>query len=131
MGWLPKARENVSINDLAPVLAEILIRAKRDRIHKYGYGDELFVPEIKHYMQGRDWKISEGHLKKISKMLRNLGSDIAQTQLLEGLFRQSIYMTRKSEFNVDEVFANREEFEQKFHYDLMILIKGRMRELGL
>ena len=83
MGLFSSNRKNVSINDLSPILADILILDMRGILDHYSdYPEERYFRQIKRDLKKHpEYEVSEKHIKRLSTMMTNFINDLQKTQL--------------------------------------------------
>ena len=96
MGLFSSNRKNVSINDMSPILADILILDMRWILDYYSdYPEERYFRQIKRDLEKHpEYEVSEKHIKRLSTMMTNFINDLQKTQLMRDLF---IYVRRMGE----------------------------------
>ena len=135
MGIFSSNRKNVSIYNISPILADILILDMRGILSHYSdYPEERYLRHIKRALEKHpEYEVSDRHIKRLSTMMTNFINDLQKTELIRDLFIHVGRMLEEEKVDgmLNEVFSSKAEFMEKWRNDMIILIEGRMSELDL
>lgn len=133
MGLFFRGRKNASINDLAPILAQIIVDILRGKQDTYHGTIASMSKLISSRVSGTEFELSEGYINRLADMLYNTLTAVERSELLRAVYMESRWFSKgeKVQGKLGNIFSSIEDFEFKFHQNIAEIIKAQMGTVDL